>query len=287
MSITTSSGCTPNRMKIVYDFVKSRSTQGITRETLMAYLTPDSFNVGPSAVSDTISETSRLGLIFNDDDDKYRVAEDLVQDDRSFQEIIEDRLLRPSSPDKYGHQNFQKALAWFMLQSPTQPIDWRSNPRARVEADCGADINGFELTNDTRFNNFAYWARFLGFARMTPTGNAQRVTADPTEAVRRHLPKLLSPDATVAPVETLRKLALQLPVLDFGKTRVAIESLLPVDRQPDDTQISATMTLTLMRMEQAGEIILENRADAKSRIQLSPLTRLPTRTVISDMKVAS
>ena len=179
MSVTTSTGCTPNRMKILYDFVKSRAAQGITRESLRAYITPDSLKVGPTALTDTITETSRLGLIFSDDEDKYRVAEELVEDDRTFQEILEDRLLRPSSPDEYGHQNFQKALAWFMLQSPTQPIDWRSNPRARVESDCGADSNGFELTNDTRFQNFAYWARFVGFARMTPSGNAQRVRPYP------------------------------------------------------------------------------------------------------------
>ncbi len=288
MSITTSTSCTPNRMRIIYEFVKSRGDRGISRDVLISYITPKSIGASDSnLITHTIAETQRLGFINAGKDETFFVGEDLKDSDRSFLDILEQRLLRPSSSDEYGHAKFQQALSWLLMQSPITPLDWGSNPRERIERQCGESSGVFELTNNTRFQNFAYWARFLGFARFTTVSGTMRITPDPTEAIRRHLPHLLSGNEATAPLPIVQALSSRLPVLDYGTVRVEVEKLAQENSSWETSPVSATTTLALMRMEQAGEISLDNRADSGSRIQLSPLTSLPARTVISEIKAAS
>ena len=285
MSIIGSTGCTPNRMRIMFEFVKTRGNRGVSWEDLISLIKPRSMSGDDTALRDTRLETERLGLIKRGADDRFSVEEDIRESGLSFFSLLEGRLLRPQQIDDFGHANFQRALAWFLAQSPTRPIDWGANPRQRVELDCGEGSGAFELTNNTVFQNFVYWARFLGFARLGDGGDGKRVTPDPTPAVRRYLPEILSGENAAMPVPTLRTLATQLPVLDFGSVRTEVEAMMSVERRPSESELSATMTLALMRLEQTGEINLASRPDAQSRTQLSPLTRLPTWPVISEMSI--
>jgi len=284
MSVTTSSGGPPNRVRIAFEFIKSRGTRGISKEDLELYLSPKSLAEPEGQTIDDPLLLARNLRLVSLNKGVYTASEELIESDLSFLELMEERLLRPKTPDEYDQADFQKALAWFLLQSPTLPIERGSNPRSLVEAQVSGN-NVFELMSSTPFENFVYWARFLGFAQLMVFGGKTMVVPDPTEAFRRQIEGGYLGSGVFDPDVFLKQLSDRLPVLDFGSVRTDVESSLKPEYQVRESELSATMTFALMRLEKSGNLVLHDLDDSPHRIQLSPATRLLTRLLISGIEV--
>ena len=233
-------------------------------------------------INDTIPETIRLGLI-SQVNGKYTVDETLIDSNETFLDLIENRLIRPNTPDQYGHAEFQMALAYLMTKNPTSPIDWAGPISNLISSDCPDETKLFELTNPARFQNFAYWARFLGFARLLRHGTATKVIPDPTAIVGRHLPTAITTARTTDIHTVLVELSKMIPELDYGTVREIVESKMISEREET---LSATLTLAIARLAQSKLIATHDRPDAAGVLQLSPLSRPPGMATLSDLEVA-
>ena len=214
-------------------------------------------------LSGVLSEMRALGLIERDESGKVSLgATSPNGDDGTFLEFVEKRLLHPEVAEKHGQAKVPGALAWFLVQDPARPLTWSQNYRAEVEADCGPDTGAFDLTDVARFEQFVYWARYLGFAWRLETREANVVFPDPTVALARHLPKVIGGKGATPIQDVMTKLAERLPVIEGGAARLAVESQLPLNKRRPDGQLSRSTSLAMERLELLGRLVLERPADA-------------------------
>jgi hypothetical protein len=268
VSVVSNMTVTPNRLEIVYRYLVDRDG-GETEADLHALLAPTSLqrraDPGESAiVAEVLREARNLGLVESDSDSKFRVPDGLpVLSTDGFRAYLVNTLLNPTRAAETGQSAVGRALAWFLTQDPSVGLAPRQNVAAQVEADCGSGVASFELTNSDRFNQFHYWARYLGYAwRVEVPGAPATVVPDPTVAVARLLPALLEAVGEMPLGELLRAWAECCPVLEGGAVRLEVEEMFPTAKRRPLTELSRSTSLALRRLEDRGLIRLERRADA-------------------------
>lgn len=123
------------------------------------------------------------------------------------------------------------------------------------------------FVNDTRWNGFRYWARYLGFA----SGEGSSFQIDPTKAINEALPSVFGAKKELLAADFLNGLSSILPVLDFGKYRMEVESNLDptVWRKPTENHLSMSLSFALRRLELNQLIKLQGRADTGSSFRLT------------------
>lgn len=123
------------------------------------------------------------------------------------------------------------------------------------------------FVNDTRWNGFRYWARYLGFA----SGDGNSFQIDPTKAIYETLPSVFRGNNELLAADFLTGLSSILPVLDFGKYRTEVESNLDptVWRKPTENHLSMSLSFALRRLELNKIIRLQSRSDTGSSIRLT------------------
>ena len=275
MSVITSFPATPNRIRIVLEFLERLGNRGIGGEELQALLAPPALQRGQSTEDPTdpgttiadavLREMRNLQLFGESDDDIVMLpAGSPGADEAKFLKHMEQRLLDPSNVEQYRQNAFPRALAWFLCQPPEQPMAWDHNHRDRVVADCGDGISSFELINRTRWQQFVYWARFLGFAWriQTENGQANVVIPDPTEALARHLPATVATQGPSDISAVMSELANRLPVLEGGTVRNEVEALLSSEKGRPEGSLSRSTSFGLERLEVRGSVRLDSVADA-------------------------
>jgi hypothetical protein len=186
-------------------------------------------------------------------------------DGLALQNYLEAKLLLPTEAEQYGQPLFPYVLAWFLTQDPAVPLAFSSNLRQQVEAECGPRIGpqvGSELGNHSNFENFVYWARYLGYGWRLQAANQAMVVPDPTAALERHVLTILK-QRTEATVEGFMDvLGEYSPVLDGGQVREELDEVLPPEKQREEGTLSRTISLGLLQLELKGIIVLERRHDA-------------------------
>ena len=273
MSVITSLTATPNRLMIALRFVASCGPGGVTNEVLQQTLLPgelarnptgDDEPQGGSAIGDdVVRELRSLGMVASGDDGSLTVSPKLtgLTEDR-FVGYLQEKLLNPEEAAKHGQEAFPPALAWLLCLDPASPLAWEDNYRGLVERDCGPEGGSFELTNRARCNQFVYWARFLGLAWRLEIDSRNVVVPDPATAIARNLGRWEANQDRVPVREFLSRLAVDLPVLEGGTARGAVESIIAADRQRPDGYISSSTSFALRRLERSGRIAMERMADA-------------------------
>ena len=272
MSVITSWGATPNRMRIALKLVSGSGQEGMTSDAMQQMLLPaalassqsDDETQGGSAIGDeVISELRNLGLLIQAGDGCFRVSPDAIDvSEEGSVRLLQGRLANPAEAGNLGQGAFPRALAWFLCQDPASPLSWEDNYRSRVESDCGSESQSYELTNRARCNQFVYWARFLGFAWRLNIGGRNVVIPDPSKAVARSLGRWKDLTDWHPISDVLSRLSDELPVLEGGSARTEIEASLPPDKCRDEEFISRSTSFALRRLERSGQIQLGRPADA-------------------------
>ncbi len=272
MSVVTSLNAVPNRMVIVWRYLLVAGRSGVEESKLSRLLRPSSLPSREAEsdeerpgemVTQVLSELRTLGLIERVEDAKVKLTAAAPDGaDGTFLEFVEKRLLYPEIAEQHGQGRVPKALAWFLAQDPAQPLTWGRNYRADVEADCGTDIGAFDLTSVARFQQFLYWARYLGFAWRLEMQGVNAVFPDPTTALARHLPAAAGGKDRRPIQEVADELAHLLPVLEGGAARSDVESRLPLEKQRPGGHLSRSTSFALERLERRGQLLMEQLADA-------------------------
>lgn len=270
MSVIARMEATPNRVRLLVSVLADRPS-GETAERLRAFCSPDTLH---RAVQDpiaifraTLAATKDLGLI-EEAGDKLRVRDGVLTRKGDFAAdvftAIERALLPPEAEADLGQADFARAVAWFLMQSPRRPIQISINPRSEVQKQMALHEDAvFDLTNRDRFNSFHYWCRFLGYGEVVA---GRDLIADPTSALRRHLPQAMGGDREAPILSLLGRLAKQTPVFEGGRVRREIEADTKPEFQRESQRLSESTSFALHRLAEEGVLNLLARSDAHALI---------------------
>jgi hypothetical protein len=161
--------------------------------------------------------------------------------------------------------DFVRQLAWALAQDIYELTFDTGGDAAVALTNTQATAGKHILLNPTRWSGLSFWARFTGFA----SGDGHGI--DPTEAIRAELPAIFQGSKVLLAGEFLRELSARLPVLDFGRYRVEVESALKDTawRRPPNGHLSMSLSLALRRLQLDQTIALDALADAPETYSLS------------------
>jgi hypothetical protein len=273
MSVISTVEATPSRLRIMFEYLEGRV--GDEREKLLVLLSPRSLPTrsadGESSVApNALDEALRLGLLVRAGD-KIAAGGQLDRGRRrrhgereAFAALVEQLLLDPAAPGAASQRSFPCALSWLLTRSPSVPLDFSANQLVRLRQDLGED-DDYELTSNLRWQNFCYWARYLGYCGFVGVGGKTLVVPDPTAAVRRHLADVLPDRGEMRIGEVIAGLAARCPVLEEGATRREVEGrFLRPTREP--SRLSQATSLAFRRLHDGGLISVRALADAEARV---------------------
>ena len=153
-----------------------------------------------------------------------------------------------------------RALSWVLSQDIYNFSLDDLKKAQEVEAKQLTEPDKRMIQNDVRLNGLRFWARYLGF-----TWQSKEILIDPTGAITQEMPVIFSKKKRYLITEFLDSLAARVPVLDGGKYRKQVEAVLDPQHwqlPPTKGMLSTSLSRALWRMELAGIIDLEQRADA-------------------------
>jgi len=272
MSVVTSVTATPNRIYAVWELLQG-SSRDMPRKDLEAWVTPPSLararedDEGREArgaiLQGVLTEMANLGIVQSSDDGTVTLTEQSAKvRQRDMFRFVEERIIQPDFAEGAKQEQVSNAVAWLLTRDPRSPLPWRGGLRVDVQND-GGPGSVFDLTDEARSQQFVYWARHLGFAwRFRISRDNEVVVGDPTDAIRRHLPEAIGVGKQTNMSEALSRLAERLPVMEGGSVRTGIESALSVSRNL--RTISRSTSLALLRLDELGEVQLDNPSDAES-----------------------
>jgi hypothetical protein len=285
MSIVTTAQAVPSRLFAIYASLFD-SEHGEPRERLESWATPRSLSGrgadedGESSTtlfSNTLQEARRLGLV-EEVDDKLRLTIDARGGGKKghgsegyFRAYLQRTLFDPTRAVETQQDGFMLALAWFLAGNPLKPIGFSEAPQNALKREIGDHWNRTELTSLHRYQNFLYWARYLGFAtivgwRDADDSSARRAIPDPARAIETAFPAIFADD-TELPIETfLSRLALIFPVFEKGSVRQEYDGMRltpPIDAAH---RLSIATSIALQRLEDRQKIVMTSVADAPTRV---------------------
>jgi hypothetical protein len=260
LSVIAQFTATPNRIFAAYKFVKQVRSPGISQEELERLFASrnrsDEKKEGSSIAQGVIAESIALGLLVRSDDRKI-TARDL-DDQVDNPAFVEALMLGLSDIETTNQDEFPYALAWTLSQPTSEEIPWRADLRGRITGQTGND-DDFGIGLFANWQQFAYWARYLGFVEFSPTG----VIVNPAIALRRHLDNVFNVSKSMQIRQFVEVLAESCPVFDGGQFRREIVAMKEKNGLTgSETTISHSISLALRTLEHASEIKLENQSDA-------------------------
>ena len=270
MSIVSVAEAVPNRLLAIYGALLARSG-GETRERLKAEMVPPSLRVGrdnqSTAVFDaSLREARAIGLV-TEDGDKLSVPSAIHPkmrqgEEEAFRAHVLRVLCDEEIADSTGQSKVAPALAWLLMQDPRRPIPWSENPLPIITRQLLGD-NPLDLGNSSRLQNLAYWARYLGFARLVGAGQVF-IVPDPYDAISRLLSKVFDIDKSLRAREFRKRLADLCPVLEDGSVRGRVEQQVRDEiGRANPQRLSRSTSLALLRLESCGRIELAESSDAE------------------------
>jgi hypothetical protein len=223
----------------------------------------------------TVTRWKQLGF-FQEVDDQLQLSPQIAkvptEDVNGLRTAVLKLVMRPennpaltseSGEDHEGSlaSDFSRASAWVLAQDPyVFPTNFRGAGALQDEQ----HVTPRAFTNDTRWSGFVEWAPFLGIGRHTAKLN---FVPEPSFAVRGVLPEVFQMATELTQAVFLERLADQLPIVDKGRYRKAIESKTRTPwREFQAGEISPSLTAALLSLEASREIRLESRSDAPQKI---------------------
>ncbi len=253
---------------------------GVPREQLEAWATPPSLSTrggddeegGSSALfTNSLNEARRLGLI-EEGDGRLRVPDAArgiggrgADREADFLAYLRATLFDPERAAEVGQSGVLVALAWFLTQSPLEPLSFSAEPQDLVRRDLGASAAKAELGNRSAYQNLLYWARYLALPLWWgKQGYAAHFPIRCVPSLRCSVRVL--PDASWVEIDLfLARLAAIYPVLEGGSVRRRWRRCALSPPSADD-RLSIATSLALQRLADRGAISLDAMADARGRI---------------------
>lgn len=282
MSIITTAQAVPSRLYSIYASLFD-STNGESKERLEAWSTPPSLSsrggnedgdAATTLFSNTLVEARRLGLI-EEVGDKLRIATDARGDrgkrresEGQFHEYLLRTLFDPMRAEETQQRGFMLALSWFLTLSPLVPLGFADAPQNKLNEELGGQYDKTELTNVNRYQNFLYWARYLGFATMVggrgadDGKDARYAFPDPLRAIEYALPAIFAKEAELLIGTFMERLAAIFPVFEGGTVRNEINLMSGSLPSESDQKLSPATSVALQRLQDRQRIVMNSRADA-------------------------
>lgn len=279
MSIISTTQALPNRILAVYRILFA-SKDGELRSNLEAFATPLSLSretdeenePATTLLTNTLQEARRLGMI-EEVDSKVRLTpiargEDNKDKDpeKSFRKFLRAALFDRVRAEETRQLSFMLALAWLLSKNPLAPLNFAERPTGTLQADLGDTFDESELTSLARYQNFLYWARYMGFATIVGWQSKRYVIPDPMRAIAEAVPSIFDKQAEIAIDAFLERLNAIYPVFVQGKARQNYGVAHLPDSADADQRISIATSVALQRLADRQIIRLSSRADARARI---------------------
>jgi len=250
MSLFTSRvGTTPNRVEMLIEFLQN-NTKSLTRKELKELFSPKDDS---TAFNDVYGfcQLFKITIIVND------IVTLNVNKKNSNASIIKEVLF---NSNLIKDDNFLEVLSWLLSQNQDKLIDRSTKVRSILIADLNNEID--EELSEQAWQNFIYWAEYLGFASKLPIGNMTYILPDPTIGIKEELNTNFQKDTIFTVKDFFIKLSANLPVLEYGYIREKINQMLRDGLAlPSDT-LSYSTSLAMLRLEQQDIISLESKSDA-------------------------
>lgn len=267
MSIVSVAEAVPNRLLAIYSVLLSRSN-GETRERLKAQMVPASLRGGrdnqSTALFDaSLREARAIGLVTEDGDNltvpPTAHPKPRQKEEEAFRAHVLRVLCDETLADETGQSKVALALAWLLMQDPLRPIPWNENPLPSINRQL-ASGDTLDLGNASRLQTLAYWARYLGFARLVGAGQVY-IIPDPYDAISRMLPDVFRGGAKLRVSEFRKELSTLCPVLEGGSVHARLEQQMRGElSRANPHRLSRATSLALLRLESCGRIVLSDKS---------------------------
>lgn len=286
MSIVTTAQAVPSRLYAIYAALFD-TENGEVKDRIEAWATPPSLSSRggdddgeptTTLFSNTLAEARRIGVV-EDFGDRLRLTADARGGGRKsrdseayFLNYMRRTLFDPARAAETQQAGFMIALAWFLGSSPLRPMTFSAAPQNDLRAQIGDHASKTELTSLNRYQNFLYWARYLGFATIVgATGDAddatsRRVIPDPVKAIESALPAIFADTSDLPIDQFLARLAMIFPVFETGTVRQEVEAMRLMPMPNADQRLSITTSLALQRLVDRQVLLMSSVADAHARI---------------------
>lgn len=252
----------------------------------------------PSTVSDgdlarkTLNRWVQLGL-FEERDESIAISAEMPRECRDKRRGLVElpRALRRIVLEKANNErlweaednrsgDFTRAVSWMLGQNvyDTEFAGFEEAQNRDIAQFKDESIRAF--TTNVRWAGFKDWASFLGFGWTAKYPKNGSFVIDPTVAVRDSLPDVFGKSRELDHKSFFTRLAEELPVVDGGRYRREVEGRIDAEtwQAPKSDQVSTSLSRALERLNSAGILTLESRADADKRTLLGQ-GQTPSRTV--------
>ena len=282
MSVMTTWEAVPNRL---YSFYASliELPAGEERERFEALATPASLRnkseeeeaVQTNLFSNALREAVNVGLI-EVVDEKIRVTQQArvyvnsaSSKEEAFRRFMGDVLLDEERAAVTQQSGFLATLAWFLTKSPFKPASFKADPTSQLKADLGEKLSNTGISVIADYQNFLYWARFLGFATIVggrdteANRDGRYIIPDPFNAIRDAVPAILGDQNELGIEQFVSRLADILPVFEGGKVRTEMIRSPELERVGAiGSKLSQATSLALQRLETRQHLQFRRDADA-------------------------
>ncbi|KEQ21988.1 protein DpdG [Paenibacillus tyrfis] len=222
-------------------------------------------NEDPSEVSHrnrirkVINEMVKMGVVV-EEGGMLCLAEDAVPlDGTEWDDFLVNAITRRIF-DLHNEENHDLVLliSWFYSQNAYAPMTWDQIARALDEQ---TDPNRLGCKNKTRFEQFEYWANYLGFTWTLTIDRQTRLVVDPTNHLSKLLPDLFVGTDTLRYSDIQSKLASLSPLLENGWARKALNKKYSIENR-DPLVLSSSTAFAWYRLQEEGTIELLRKSDA-------------------------
>jgi hypothetical protein len=278
MSVINNLLVTPNRVVIACEFLHYLGQNGGKKSFIEKQLSPlkraereDGEEVtGSTIATSVINEIEKLKLITTLGDE-CRISDDFIHlTEVSFGDVLSSKLCpimtSPDLAEPCGQSDVPDALSWLLSQDPFALFPRSGGVHAeRITQQLGAqDSLKTILSNDSRFHNLIYWARYFGFAEWITLNSIQMVLPDPTSYLSKNLDQIFTTKDDEIPISLfVGRLAEICPIFETGLARNVLESRKKLEFQLKEHHLSKSLSLALNRLDIRGLIELKSSDDAE------------------------
>ncbi|MFC2034889.1 protein DpdG [Chloroflexota bacterium] len=276
MSVFNTPEAIPSRLAGVFKYLLSCENLTENIERLEKIIAPVNLQPDPGSgtmFNTVISESNKMKMTNvkgKSGEEKVFLNKDTLPVsmlDRSFDldvfRLFLGRLIMDTTND--ANHDLCNLLAWFLAQDVFTIVGDQIGLESTLRDQVGEARLG--LTNDARFGNFVYWAKFLGFALETYNfkKRSTQLIPDPSKYIVCQIKDLFSNEGRdeIPLSRLLNKLSELCPIIEGGFFHNEIEKWLP-DKEPD--QLYSPISFALLKLEREGIIKLSSLSDAPVKV---------------------